>query len=1270
MRRYLQVSLVSATLYFLFHAVPGFILPAAHAQTAPQPGNTPPDQRTRQMDAAIRASKAKSQAKPDASTPQAALPQFSVPAGSYSGTQTVSISDSTPGATIYCTTNGTPPSLVSTTAPCPSSIAVSSSEILVAIATAPGYANSNYAYAQYNIASSSVPYIYTIAGNDTEGYSGDGGSALLAQFGEPQGVATDSSGNIYVADFQDNVVRKISTSTGIISTVAGTGVPGHAGDGGPAISAELWKPVALAIDSSGNLYVSEYGDEVIRKVDASTGVISTYAGNPAGTGGSGSPATSISFNYIVALACDSSGNLYVGDYYGSLWKINATNGIASYYPSSSNDAFTTTALAFDKQNNLYVADNFHNLVYKVDTQGNVTVVAGGYINPVESGDGGPATSAYLYNPSGVAVDSAGNLYIADTGENEIRKVTAATGIISAYAGNYEPSFDTGDGGPATSVGITLAFPQYIALDSVGNMYLDDFDRSGIQQVTAPAAPPIKAAATPAFSVASGTYPGTQTVTISDATPGAKIYVTLHGGTVSTAYEGYHGPITVSGSATIQAVAVGPGYLPSATATATYTISAPPNALISTVAGTEQASSQTIGGVIATSTPLANPYGIAFDSSGNLYIADTYNDVILKVAASTQIATIVAGSGILGSSGDNGPATAAELNEPYGVAVDKAGNLYIADTNNSLIRMVTAATGIITTIAGGGSGTIGATGPATSAWLGNPRGLALDNANNLYIADTGHELVEKINLSTGIINPIAGGGTTPICQDGSVATDCELLPMDVAVDSAGNVYFTDNLTAHIFKLTANSTTLTAVAGTGIYNGMDSDGTLATQTAIGPTQGIVIDASGNIYFSNSDAAVRKIDAKTGIISTVAGNYYRGYSGDGGAAEIASLDYPQGLALDATGNLYIADNAYSVIRKVTFPPPAPTPTFGLPGATYTGNQTVSITDTTPNATIYYTTDGSTPTTDSSVYSNPLTITATETVQAIATATNFAESAVATASYTISQLTPSIDLTASANPAFAMSAVIFTATVTSTSGSPSGTVAFLDGTTQLGTGTLSGGTATFATSSLAAGSHSITAVYSGDTNFTGVTSAAVSETIEDFTIAALSGSSTSATVSPGGTATYTLSVTPPSGTTTPAAIALSISGLPTGATATFSPASVPANSGATNITLSVAVPAQSSSLAPAHSPLNRAVAPIAFGLILLPLTALRRSRRMLTRTLLLVALCATSTIGLTALSGCGGSGNGGGGGSEPQSQTYTLTVTATAGALAHTAQLTLTVN
>ncbi|HVI04639.1 MAG TPA: chitobiase/beta-hexosaminidase C-terminal domain-containing protein [Sphingomicrobium sp.] len=417
------------------------------------------------------------------STPTAATPQFSLAPGVYPNAQTVAISDATPGATIYYTTNGSEPSTNS--AVYTSAITVSASEVIVAMATAPGYQNS-LAWGLYVISSVPSSFVYTVAGSNSWGYSGDGGLATAARLNAPTGTAVDNAGNLYIADDENNRLRKIDASTGIITTIAGTGTAGHTGDGGPATGAELWWPYSIAIDASGNIYIGETGDNVVRVINAATGNISTYAGSPTAVSlGDGGPATSAQLASPEYLAFDSAGNLYIDTplrvrMVAASTKIITTvagNGINGY--TGDNGPATLARLgnvfmsgiAVSPAGDLYIADTVNNAIRKVDhSTGIITTVAGlGPTAPGYSGDGGPAVSAKLNFPSSVVFDGAGNLYIADTYNSVIREVTASNGIINTIAGDraFCFSYDR-DGSPATSS--ALCYPQALTFDSKGNLY--------------------------------------------------------------------------------------------------------------------------------------------------------------------------------------------------------------------------------------------------------------------------------------------------------------------------------------------------------------------------------------------------------------------------------------------------------------------------------------------------------------------------------------------------------------------------------------------------------------------------------------------------------------------------------------------------------------------------------------------------------------------------------------------------------------------------------
>jgi sugar lactone lactonase YvrE len=1076
----------------------------------------------------------------------AATPVISLAPGSYAGAQTLTISDTTPGAQIYYTTDGAYPTNLSNLYS--GQITVSMSEVVVAIAIAPGYSNSAFATAQYFIDSSSSRFIYTIAGTDTPGYTGDGGAATLAEVQGLQDVAVDSAGNVYMADSGDNVVRKVAAGTGIITTIAGTGVAGHTGDNGPAVSAELWAPGALAVDPKGNLFVGETGDNVVRRIDAVTGTITTFAGNPTVMGIFGGPATSFPLSSINGLACDHLGNLYILQSYYVAEVIAASGNISQIVVSTGNASPDFSGIAVDSGQNIYVSgESFvygeFGAVWKISAQGVTTVFAGGVVGAF-GGDGGVATSAGLYFPAGLAVDASGNVYIADSLDYALREVNTS-GIINTIAGVFsDTDVSYGDGNPATDV---FLYPQNIAIDTTGNLYLANFWL--VREVTAPAAPPAVKAAAPVFSLATGTYSGPQTLIMTDATPGAEIYVSLNGVAVNTGDQGYHGPIAITGTVTVQAIAVAPGYLASAPISATYTITAAPPAVISTVAGNGTSGFLGAGGP-AISAEMKTPQTVAFDGAGNLYIADTENYVVWMVAASTGNITIVAGTGTpgYGGAGDGGPATAAGLSSPAGVALDKLGNLYIADPPDGRIRMVSVQTGIITTVAGPGvDSNLGDGGPATSAYLGNPQSLTFDTAGNLYIATiypTGR--IRIVAASTGIISTVAGGGTAGQPGDGGLATAAYLAyPSGVALDNMGNIYISDGGSARVRKVEAATGVITTFAGTGI-GGTTGDGGPANAAETDP-EGIAVDGAGSVYISGYPDTIRKVDATTGIISTIAGDGYFGYGGDGGAATMAELYSPQGLALDSAGDLYIADYANYVVRKVTFNGRVPAITWPAPAAiTYGTPLSAAQLDATSTVagTFAYTPAAGT-VLSAGTQTLSVTLTPTDTKDYI--------TATATVTLTVNRVTPTVTVTPSASSITTNQALTVTVVVNGGSGNPapSGTVILSSGTYTSAAISLAGGSAQINVSagSLAAGSDKLTASYTPDSNSsssyntaTGISSAVKVSLPPSFILAPSAGT---LTVVQGSSSTDTITVTAANGFSS--AVTLAASGLPSGVTASF---------------------------------------------------------------------------------------------------------------------------
>ena len=659
----------------------------------------------------------------------------------------------------------------------------------------------------------------TVGGN-----VGDGGAATAAKFFEPHGMALDSAGNLYIADRNNQRIRKVS-ATGVVTTVAGTGTLGAGGDGGPATAAQLNRPEDVAVDSSGNLYIADTFNYRIRKVDSS-GNISTVAGTgTSGFSGDGAAATAA--------------------------KLNRPRGVA-----------------LDAAGNLHIIDTYNSRIRKVNASGNISTVAGGGLT---LGDGGLATAAKLNWPQDAALDGAGNLYIADRGNRRIRKVDVSTRNISTVAGSGTSGYG-GDGGPATATAAKLNQPFSVAVDSSGNLYIADRLNQRIRKVSA-----------------TGT-------------------ITTVAGTGTAGYGGDGGAAAMAQLNDPRGVAVdgaGNVYIADTFNHLIRKVSAA--GTIAAAAGTDNVGD----GGAAAAAYLRWPFDTAVDGAGNLYIADGYNHRIRKVDAAGTITT-VAGTGTAGYGGDAGPATAAQLKSPYGVAVDSSGNLYIADTSNNRIRKVDAA-GTITTVAGtGGGGFGGDGGEATMARISFPNRVALDGAGNLYIADTYNNRIRKVDAA-GMITTVAGRGGAGSTGDAGPAIAAQLnQPRGVAVDGAGNLYIADRSNHRIRKVDASTRDISTVAGTGVV-GYGQDGVEATAGQLGYPYDVEVDSAGNLYIADTAThRVRKVDT-AGIITTLAGTGTRGYSGDCAAPAAAQIDFPVGVAVDGAGNVYITDTYNHRIRKI---------------------------------------------------------------------------------------------------------------------------------------------------------------------------------------------------------------------------------------------------------------------------------------------------------------------------------------------------------------------
>ena len=338
-------------------------------------------------------------------------------------------------------------------------------------------------------------------------------------------------------------------------------------------------------------------------------------------------------------------------------------------------------------------------------------------------------------------------------------------------------------------------------------------------------------------------------------------------------------------------------------------------IITTIAG--NGITQYIGeGSPATAYSLALPAAVCVDKNGKVYVANNADNLIMTVYHDT-LRTIVGDTSLSGSSdsGDGHQADSAQLRNPNGLCLDTAGNIYIAEWYNDLIRKVDAHTGIITTICGvSGSGFGGDNGPATAAQLSHPHGICADPANNLYIADYDNQRIRKINLTTGNITTIAGTGANGYSGDNGPATSAALsYPNSVSADTSGNIFFAETGNNTIRRINAATGVITTIAGSG-PQGFSPDGTAATSALLNQPNAVFADKYGYIYISDYGNDIIRTISPDGLIYTIAGTGAHGYSGDEGRPLDASFRGPTALCTDDSGYIYIADGTASVIRKMS--------------------------------------------------------------------------------------------------------------------------------------------------------------------------------------------------------------------------------------------------------------------------------------------------------------------------------------------------------------------
>ncbi len=665
--------------------------------------------------------------------------------------------------------------------------------------------------------------MHTLLGSDVVR---DGGPATSAFVASPFGLVFDARGNLFVSDTYNHRIRQITTER-VIETVAGLGVRGFSGDGGPALSALMSPPFGIAIDRDGAIYFSDFNNHRVRKFTPG-GIIATVAGNgEPGVGGDGGLATDARLNAPTGLAFDNAGNLFIGDNRNNRIRRVATDGVITTAVGTGVEGFSGDGglaaeaqiarpwgVTFNDANHLYIADTSNHRIRRISTDGVITTVAGTGVSGF-SGDGGLAIDAQLSEPRDVLISADGNVYIADTFNQRVRRVDPS-GTISTVAGTGERGFG-GDGGPALQAKLSL--PSALALDLAGILYISDSTNHRIRRVS-------------------------------------------------------------------------------------------PEGTIETIAGLNH-----LGEVEgAPEILLFFPGAIALDESGNVYTADTFNRRVFKRNLDGLI-TRFAGTGRGGFSGDGGPAEEAQLGFPWGLAVGPDRSVYIGDATGARVRRVSA-DGLIETVAGNGvEGFSGDGGLATLAQLRQPRGVAVDDQGVLYIADWLDHRIRMV-APTGVIHTLAGTGTEGFSGDGGPASQAEFaFPNAVAVAQDGTVYVADTANHRIREISTDGM-ITTFAGDGT-DGFGGDHGPAVEAHLSEPWGLALDELGSVYIADfGNHRIRKVDSD-GIITTVVGTGEPGFSGDGGGPLAARLGSPQGIAVDGHGDFFVADTDNHRLRHVTSGP-----------------------------------------------------------------------------------------------------------------------------------------------------------------------------------------------------------------------------------------------------------------------------------------------------------------------------------------------------------------
>ncbi len=661
-----------------------------------------------------------------------------------------------------------------------------------------------------------------------------------------------------------------------ITHLAGT--TGGAGwSDGTGSAARFSSPNGVTVDGSGNAYVADSDNHSIRMVTPA-GVVSTLAGLAGSSGsldGSGSDAR---FSFPNGVAVDASGNVYVADSGNSTIRKVTSAGVVSTLAgvvgsNGSEDGPGPAArfnfpsgVAVDGSGNVYVADSGNHVIRKVTPAGFVSTLAG-LADDRGSADG-TGSAARFDRPWGVAVHSSGNVYVTDSRNSTIRKITPS-GVVTTLAG-LAGSLGTADGRRSTA---RFHYPAGVAVDGLGTVYVADQWNHSIRRIT------------PSGDVS--------TVAGLAETPGSA------DGAGSAARFSEPNGVAVDGSGSVFVADSGNNAIRQIT----------PNGVVSTLSGLAVHHGGADGA--GSAAGFYDPSGVTVDGSGIVYVADSFNHAIRKITPAGSVSTIAGLAGTSGSADGNG--SAARFDRPTGVATDSAGNVYVADFNNSTIRKITPS-GVVSTLAGQAGSLGSADGTGSAARFDYPSGIAVDGSGNVYVADFGNHVIRKIT-SAGVVSTLAGLAGRSGTRDGTGSVALFHYPTGVAVDGSGNVYVADSFYDTIRKVTPVGAVSTIAGSAGRISGFEginfsADGTGSAARFASPW-GVATDGAGNVYVADlNNHTIRKV-TPAGVVSTLAG--LAGSSGSmDGTGSAARFDYPSGVAVDRSGNVFIADMGNHCIRK----------------------------------------------------------------------------------------------------------------------------------------------------------------------------------------------------------------------------------------------------------------------------------------------------------------------------------------------------------------------